>query len=994
MPKPVAGRTFALLLAITPLFSGCHRHPTAEQVTVLDDEAKRLGLTAEAFRYPIGDRENFLKGMDVSAVPVPPATGPAPPDQLMDLVPPPARRLEDPVSTPNEILGRNTWMLWCGGNEGFWDWLATHGYGFTDLLKLVDSRNRSQRFEQAGLINEPGMKQALQPDENGVWLDVAADDSQRKEKAKVPRGIYGRSTGVVGLRLFPNPDFEAVRSKWDAKRYYNDPSYYNNPGLVRPYRVGMSCAFCHASWHPLNPPLDLNQPQWANISGNIGAQYLRMRAIFGNLLKEDNFVYHLLDSQPPGTIDTSLIASDNINNPNAMNSIFNLPQRVVRSFVNPQEVLSGDSVRQPAVWGNPGEMLAEGTNATVWQKEGNRFFYLGRQADKVPKSYSDFFDSIKVEGDGNATVLDRVKASNHGPRYVPRVLFDGADSIGAWGALARVYLNIGTYWEQWVRIHNPLVGFEPQKPFKIKDCEDHSVYWEATQERVAPLRDYFLKISPPMPLLAAVGADHKADAAETPETEAKSDSRAAEEASAVAREKGRKIDVTQLKRGRKVFANNCIVCHSSIQSPERDKALREDAYGTQKAPNNPVELWDHDPGRWLQDPGYKKWAEEIVETAAFWQNNYLSTDYRVPVSLVRTNSARALATNALGRMASDSPFGHMWEDFSSQSYKKLPFVGEIRYFDPFEGKEKGLTPQHRAPEGSPLGGGGVGFYRPPTLISIWTTAPLLHNNSLGLFNNNPSVDGRLDAFDDAIRKLLWPARRLESSSFNGATPERLQRDHGLIWRTPQVTYLTLPGEQVPQILGKLPFIRTWTKQYSAWIREHPVAQKLVYFPWLPSAILFVIAYLFFVLGGRKPSNDPATVLHRKWLARAAGYGAVAAGLLIGALLYTLGGKLGEFRLGPIPKGTPVNLLANVNPEADPAELKRTINITLGTLAEIDSKHLLDEDANTLLREKVAPALMKVSKCPDFVMDEGHYFKWFDSMTDEDKNALIELLKTF
>ena len=38
--------------------------------------------------------------------------------------------------------------------------------------------------------------------------------------------------------------------------------------------------------------------------------------------------------------------------------------------------------------------------------------------------------------------------------------------------------------------------------------------------------------------------------------------------------------------------------------------------------------------------------------------------------------------------------------------------------------------------------------------------------------------------------------------------------------------------------------------------------------------------------------------------------------------------------------------------------------------------------------------MGVSKCPDFVMDKGHYFPWLASMTDEDKDALIELLKTF
>ena len=48
-----------------------------------------------------------------------------------------------------------------------------------------------------------------------------------------------------------------------------------------------------------------------------------------------------------------------------------------------------------------------------------------------------------------SNLKDVIAQSNANPRYVPRILFDGADSIGAWGALARVYLNIGTYHEQW-----------------------------------------------------------------------------------------------------------------------------------------------------------------------------------------------------------------------------------------------------------------------------------------------------------------------------------------------------------------------------------------------------------------------------------------------------------------------------------------------------------------------------------------------------------------
>ena len=98
----------------------------------------------------------------------------------------------------------------------------------------------------------------------------------------MPAGsYYGYATGIVGLRLFPNPDFdEAAAKKWDPKRYYTDPTYYNRKDLVRPYRVGMSCGFCHVGPNPVNPPADPEHPKWENLSSNVGAQYFWIDRIF------------------------------------------------------------------------------------------------------------------------------------------------------------------------------------------------------------------------------------------------------------------------------------------------------------------------------------------------------------------------------------------------------------------------------------------------------------------------------------------------------------------------------------------------------------------------------------------------------------------------------------------------------------------------------------------------------------------------------------------
>jgi len=76
----------------------------------------------------------------------------------------------------------------------------------------------------------------------------------------------------VGLRLFPNPAFDAQAERdWDPERYYNDPSYYNSDTLIRPYRVGMACGFCHVGPNPSKPPADPAHPTWENLSSNVGA---------------------------------------------------------------------------------------------------------------------------------------------------------------------------------------------------------------------------------------------------------------------------------------------------------------------------------------------------------------------------------------------------------------------------------------------------------------------------------------------------------------------------------------------------------------------------------------------------------------------------------------------------------------------------------------------------------------------------------------------------
>ena len=71
------------------------------------------------------------------------------------------------------------------------------------------------------------------------------------------------------------------------------------------------------------------------------------------------------------------------------------------------------------------------------------------------------------------------------------ILKDGADSVGVPGATIRVYVNIGMFSEYWLTRHERLIGLTTQKPFEIPYAREHSVFWRATEERLANIAAFF-----------------------------------------------------------------------------------------------------------------------------------------------------------------------------------------------------------------------------------------------------------------------------------------------------------------------------------------------------------------------------------------------------------------------------------------------------------------------------------------------------------------------
>ena len=655
--------------------------------------------------------------------------------------------------SPEEIMGRNTWNLWSGGNQHFWNHAAQDSYGLMDLLKMLDNRKfpRGERFKTLGLVNEPGFRAPSKPDDFGLWLDEPVDP----EPAGIDENVYGKPSGVLGFRLFPNPEFnDEARKKWDGKRFSEDKAYYNDNKLIRPYRVGVACGACHIAPNPSNPPADPENPRWENLASAIGNQYINEGKVFACNVEKGGFFYEMLAAQPRGTSDTSRIATDHINNPNAINPIFLLAER---------------------------ERIAK--NASPEKMTGGALALPG-ETEEMP---------------------------------VPHVLKDGADSIGVRGATIRVYVNIGMFSEYWLTRHNRLIGLSPQQPFEIPYARKHSVFWRATEERLDNIAAFFRKLKP----------FHLADAS--------------------GGQAYITTDSTVITRGKQVFAESCAACHSSKQPP----------------PNI-------DP----RSGEGKAWFRAEVIKPNFLENNFLSDDKRHPLTKIETNSARAFATNAKAH--------HIWDNFSSQTYKELSPVDELEFFNPFDETHPiKFKPKDRdvAP----------GYYRTPSLVSVWSSAPFLHNNMLGKFTGDPSVAGRMDAFNDAVEKLLWPEKRLNKDS---------------IWRTQNECSFHLRKEFVP-----------------------------------------------------KPFDE-------------------------------LAGPDGYITIGRIPKGTPINLVANLQPDFQHAGafLKAA-----GKLMKINAENLSPEAAEAELR-KLVPELIAMNKCPDFIEDKGHYFG--TDLSDNDKRALIEYLKTF
>ncbi len=388
----------------------------------------------------------------------------------------------------------------------------------------------------------------------------------------------------------------------------------------------------------------------------------------------------------------------------------------------------------------------------------------------------DFFNKRLFEEDIKDPISGKVSKAK-----TRHVLKGGEDSVGEHLALIRVYVNIGMCTEECWTPRFPVPGSffgdeARQHAFRIEQCAKDCEAWNYADAKMPDLAA-FLITGGPTYLLNAVDVDG------TPGSKF--------------------VDLNKVPQGRKVFARECASCHSSNYAPDNiraDKAALARYYeghvfGSEQ--NWQYEFTEAERNSEAFKTKYlvagtdgtlrpRQFAADGINGGDIFGQDWLANDEPTPFNIIGTNLCRALHDN--------HNEGHIWEEFSSETYKQRPSPGSVpkvvnRMLPGVGGKQFG---------GEKVIEGGPGYLRNFSLLSAWATAPFLHNNAIGeltFLADGETVDytvaGRVKQFEMAYDELMM-------SDNPNDTPHRPQkvsvtdRDIKLAPREDQQGFIKLP----------------------------------------------------------------------------------------------------------------------------------------------------------------------------------------------------------
>ena len=220
------------------------------------DEAKRAGVDArQLVPQPIDPQADYFHAMDFNVVDGAPAL---------------------PLSR-EAVAGRAMWMVWTGGNDRLWDRLTIDSIGTFDLLKIISSHPQAAAGSRLWRLRPAQPLEVPRPRQRAVLQGATRTRSEpvravaRRARRRLSAGSVCRAQAPIPASrsaraarpfrsarttasppassvcgCFPIPTSTRRRaSAGTPSGSTTIPTYYFDRDLVRPYRVGMSCAFCH-----------------------------------------------------------------------------------------------------------------------------------------------------------------------------------------------------------------------------------------------------------------------------------------------------------------------------------------------------------------------------------------------------------------------------------------------------------------------------------------------------------------------------------------------------------------------------------------------------------------------------------------------------------------------------------------------------------------------------------------------------------------------------
>ncbi len=228
--------------------------------------------------------------------------------------------------------GRDVWFKGTFGNQDLNEihLSRTIGKERQHYAEWMHTKNRPYRFSKWGLINDPDCEQG---DESTFWLDRCADP---------------KSSGILGYRkYFKDPEVDA-----NGKVVFDPRSTPYTEGEMeaqRRFAIGHPCVQCHVAFDPTNPPKNPNEPDWENITGHIGNQYVNQPlSAFLSAVPEDDFAKQAVMGARLGTVDTSLNPNDFMHNPGTQNNITDFMNKRIFNHVM-KDPISGEISEAPTM---------------------------------------------------------------------------------------------------------------------------------------------------------------------------------------------------------------------------------------------------------------------------------------------------------------------------------------------------------------------------------------------------------------------------------------------------------------------------------------------------------------------------------------------------------------------------------------------------------------------------------------------------------------------